>query len=95
MTNEAQRNEDTVKPLVRPIHPFERVRQVIIYALWRKMNGDCPTDTAWNMRVWQKQAEHRYKHDNAFHYEVEFIAHEVMDAAAEFYRPNKPNERKA
>jgi hypothetical protein len=88
VTNEAQRNEDTVEPLVR-LHPFDRVREIILFALWREIHGDCPTTTADAMRKWRQYAIDRYRHDNVLHHKVEYVAHAVVDAAGDFFKPNK------
>ena len=92
MTNEAQRNEDTVEPLVR-LHPFDRVREIILFALWQEMHGDCPTTTASAMREWRESAIQRYRHDSVLHYKVEYVAHAVVDAAGDFFKPNDGLQR--
>ena len=40
------------------------------------------------MREWRQYAIDRYRHDNVLHHKVEYVAHAVVDAAGDFFKPN-------
>lgn len=82
--NEISRSVDFADPAVE-LHPFDRIREVILLAIWRERCGDCPATPEGAASVWRDAAIKQYRTDGNLHRIVEYAAHAAVDAARDFF----------
>jgi len=51
-----------------------KITEIVLLALWRERNGDCPHGTMHDREMWRQTAVDRYTHDNEFYQKVNAAA---------------------
>lgn len=82
---EISRAVDFADPDVK-LHPFDRIREILLLALWREKAGDCPHTSDGAVREWRDAAIKRYRTDVNLYRSVEYTALAVVAAAHDFFK---------